>query len=206
MSLIYTKKYSDKPKIREIKIENYPVVLFGDSHCNLRNIKRLQELYSRNLIVSLGDSTFFQGKKEDYWNAHSIQYFIDNNIPTLLGNHDSVVMDDNEYNITHKQREFLKGSPMGFKLILPDGTYYSCWHNECSDLWGFKTDENLSQEDFFNIFSIDKQCAGVIKSHFHRHFIVDYPEISCKMYSIGRLSVDGDYCLIDKDSVKLKRL
>src|SRR5690348_13191925 len=91
MSIIFTKTYNQS-NIKEIKITNFPVIIFSDSHTNLNNLKRLKELYPNNQFICLGDITFLFSKPGEQYNGNSIDYFIENKIPCLLGNHDQHVL------------------------------------------------------------------------------------------------------------------
>src|SRR5687768_7494369 len=120
-------------QIREIHI-TFPCVVFSDSHTNLSNIKKLKELYPNSQFICLGDFTYLFAKDGEKFNEYSIQYFIDNNIPALEGNHESFIVgasyDDKfvtqrvlgnppNFNLSPKHLQFLGNLPRGFKLILP---------------------------------------------------------------------------------------
>lgn len=202
---IIVKSYSEKPIIKEIPIF-YPTVIFTDSHCNVNSIKTLRNLYPRDELISLGDFTFLFEKPDEEWNNKSIQYFIDNKIPTLIGNHESFVGGNIGFNITIEQKEYLNKLPMGFKLVLPSGKYYLAFHNRPLDLWGFEEEKGLELDEFKRIYEPSSNCIGILKGHYHFNRIINYTEINSKLINIGRLSKDGDYALINENGVEFKRL
>jgi predicted phosphodiesterase len=219
MSLIFTKKYNTDVNIQEIKVDKYPIIVFSDSHCNLSNIKKLKELYPNNQFICLGDICFLFSKPGDKFNSYSIDYFANNNIPCLLGNHDSHVLDcsignsltkldniEDKYDLNQQQINYLKKLPIGFKLIRPDGKYYLLYHNKPEELWSMDN-KNQTEEEFLKTYKlVNKDCLGVIRGHYHRNFIVDYPEIQTKLISIGRLSVNGDYVLLMENGIEYKKI
>src|ERR1041384_2475697 len=117
--------------IQEIKVTKFPVILFSDSHTNTRNVDKLKELYPGKPLISLGDLTFLFAKPGEKWNSKSIQYFIDNKIPCLLGNHEQYVLHESRFvhDITTEQFKFLKSLPIGIKLVLPNNKHYLLFHH-----------------------------------------------------------------------------
>lgn len=200
--ILYTKTYYKDTILKEIKIEKFPIVIFTDSHTNLSNIKKLKELYPNNQIICLGDFTFLFAKPGEKFNSYSIQYLIDNNIPCLQGNHESIIQDNDD--ISCEQTTFLKNLPRGFKLIRPDGKYYLLYHNKPEDIWGQDNDD-LTQEQFLNTYKlVNDNCLGVLRGHYHRSFIINYK--NCPLITIGRLSKYNEYLLLYEDNFKLCKL
>ena len=200
MSKILIVKYDESPrKIETVEIKKFPVIIITDTHTNVKNIKEIKKIWPNNPIYCLGDITFLWNKESDF-NKRSIQYFIDNKIPCLLGNHDEYITNNFlwDWNIDIHQIEYLKNLPIGFKFLLPDGTHYLAFHNRPKDLWIF-TEPGYKQRAFIEDYPINKQTRGVLIGHQHKHFVIDYPEILCKLYGIGRLSKDKDYAIIDKN-------
>ena len=66
--------------LKEIQIKDYPIILISDTHTNTTNIRKLKEIYPKDLFISLGDFTFLFAKDGEPYNNLSIQYFIDNKI------------------------------------------------------------------------------------------------------------------------------
>lgn len=211
--IVYTKTYHKDTIPQEIKIEKFPVVIFTDSHTNLSNIKKLKELYPNNQFICLGDISFLFAKPGEKFNSYSIQYFIDNKILCLGGNHEEIVKDSED--ITCEQSTYLKNLPRGFRLILPDYTNYLCYHHRPSDIWGF-SDKQPNQKELLEIYpQINNQTSGVLKGHEHRNFVVDYPEIDTKLIGIGQLcgsnhhTVDkdgGNYALLTENGIQFKKI
>ena len=211
--IIHTKTFYKDTIPVEIKIEKFPVVIFTDSHTNLSNIKKLKDLYPNNQFICLGDFTFLFAKSGEKYNSYSIQYFIDNKIPSLCGNHESIVKNSDD--ITCEQTTYLKNLPRGFRLLLPDYTNYLCYHHRPSDIWGFP-DKQPNQKEFLEIYTqVNNQTRGVLKGHEHRNFIVDYPEIQTKLVGIGKLSNSshhknedegGNYALLTENGIECKKI
>lgn len=211
--------------IQEIQIEKFPVVIFTDSHTNLSNIRKLKELYSDNQFISLGDFTFLFAKKDDKYNSFSIQYFIDNKIPVLEGNHESyIVASENgdsfitqriigesvEFNLSKIHLKFLENLPRGFKLVLPNGFNYYCFHNAPKDLWSFT--ENITEIEFRNNYISNSLTLGVIQGHLHQNIINNF---SPKRFVIGQLcnsshhlndNKGGNYALLTEAGIEFKKL
>ena len=220
MGKTFIKSYT-KTNIKEIKITDFPVVLFSDSHTNTRNIDRLFELYPNSPLICLGDITFLFSKPGETYNQKSIDYFIDKKIPCLQGNHDSHVLscslgnslsfldaihtDTDIYDLTQQHINYLQSLPIGFKLLLPGGDNYLLFHNSPNDLWGFR-DESFKEFAFLKEYPIHDRTVAIIRGHEHRHFVIDFPNIRTKLITIGRLSKDGDYALLTEKGVEAKKL
>lgn len=223
--------------LEEIIVKDYPVCIFSDSHCNIQNIKELQRLYPKALLISLGDFTFLFSKPGETFNHRSIDYFIKHKIPCLKGNHEehilgcsigdsftkimpkysedcsSSICDADIYDLTQQQIDFLRKLPIGFKLILPNGKNYLCFHNKPRDLWVFDRDIDIFK--FKNLYPIDPNTLGVIKGHLHENILVDFPAINCKLVTVGQIC-NGDhhgkhnngknYCLLTENGIEYKKL
>lgn len=207
MGILYTLNYDEKPVIKEIKIEKFPVVIITDTHTNISHIRTLIEKYKNNQFICLGDIVFLWGKSNEDFNSNSIQYFINSKIPCLKGNHDEHVSEDvNKYNITFEQQKFLKDLPDGFKLVLPDGSNYLCFHSRPKDKWGRINKENFTEEEFKNTYPIDSKTKAVLLGHHHENFEINYPNINCSLIGVGRLSKDGDFAIINEDGIERKKI
>ncbi len=193
-----------------IKEKDFKIIIISDSHTNLSNIRKLKELYPDSQFISLGDLTFLHAKDGEQYNSHSIQYFIDNKIPALFGNHEQHILacyqadagenlyswhviprfDEHsslvgQYNLSKEHINFLRKLPTGIKLILSNGQYYLLYHNLPRDLWGFK--EKLTEKEFKEIYAIDEKFLGVISGHLHMNIVQEYPSIKAKRYVVGQL-------------------
>jgi predicted phosphodiesterase len=211
--------------IKEININRFPCVLFSDSHCNLANIRKLKELYPESPVISLGDFTFLFAKDGDEFNKYSIQYFIDNNIPVLEGNHESFLVASSnndkfvtqrvlgkppDFNLSKEHLQFLENLPRGFKLILPNGLNYYCFHNLPKDLWSFP--DKITEEQFKHNYTFDSQTIGVIQGHLHLNKVDNF---SPRRYVVGQLC-DGNhhtgqqngrnYLLLTEKGIEYKKL
>ena len=206
--------------IREIEITTYPIILVSDIHCEINKIINIKSLYPHNKIVCLGDITdlFYKDDK----NKNIIQYFIDNNIPTCEGNHDSHIsgvvngntimfldihnsIDIDCYNLPKHQCKYLSKLPRGIKLNVSNGKYYLLYHHLPKDIWGFKEKGTLSRKDFISNYNITHDCLGVCHGHLHIPFIEEYSNLTTKRISVGPLKYDH-YAIIDEDGIKLKQL
>jgi predicted phosphodiesterase len=215
-----------KINIQEINITNFPVVLASDTHCSLGNLNKLQQLYPNNLLLHLGDESFLWDQKGE-GNKKTIQYFIDNKIPNILGNHSDFILgvhDNNrrivgnvtdkklqKFNITEEQVSYLKSLPIGFKLILPNKKYYLLYHNIPSDLWIFNDKGSLTEQRFRELYLFDNDCLGVCQGHLHKNFIETFPNISTKRICIGHLCNDKtktgeNYALLTENGIEFKKL
>lgn len=222
--------------IQEIKLKDNFCVLFSDSHTNLSNIKKLQELYPGQPLISLGDLTFLFSKPGETWNHKSIDYFIQNKIPACRGNHEEHIIgcstgdsfikilpkynegetcltDNDIYDLTQQQIDFLRKLPIGFKLILPSGKNVFLFHNSPRDLWGFY--DKLNQEEFLKHYPIDKNTLFVCRGHHHFNSIINYPKIDCKLITIGQLcnsdhhtgeNSGKNYGLLTEKGIEFKKL
>jgi len=212
--------------IKDIIIKDYPVIIFSDSHCNIQNISRLQELYPQKTLISLGDFCFLFAKEGEPYNNLSIQYFIDNNIPALEGNHESfLVASENkdrfvtqrvlgkppEFNLSKEHLQFLENLPRVFKLILPNGYNYYCSHNLPKDLWSFP--DKITPEYFRSNYIFDEKSLGIIQGHLHLNKI---DNLTPKRYVVGQLCKSdhhrdknkkgGNYLLLGENGIEYKAL
>jgi predicted phosphodiesterase len=204
--------------IKEINIINFPVIIISDTHTNLANIRAVRSLYPNNQVICLGDITFLFAKPGGKFNSQSIQYFIDNKIPCLEGNHDQYVLNETKFihDVTTEQLKFLKKLPTGFKLILPDGRHYLLFHHLPNDIWGHKFKGDLSQGLFLDSYPIDEiKTIDVIHGHCHENFIEEYPYINQRRICVGQLcnkshhnngDSGGNYLLITDKGVEFKTL
>ena len=177
--------------VQKIHINKFPVVLISDSHTNLSNIRKLKELYPDNKIFSLGDICFLFSKPGERFNEYSIQYFIDNKIPTLASNHDVFVgwedPDNTRYELPPHQIDYLRNLPYGFKIVLPYGKYYLLYHHAPKDLWGRNEKGSLTGDKLKEIYKFDDNCLGIIHGHLHQNFIEEFPNFKTKRISLGQL-------------------
>jgi len=220
--------------IQEIKIISFPLVIITDSHTNLKNIDLVRAKYPNSKIISLGDITFLFSKPGETRNHQSIDYFIQNKIPCLKGNHEQHLIscsigdsltkalnqfdeyssfDADIYDLTQQQIDFLRKLPIGFKLILPNGKYYLCYHNEPKDLWSHK--DYLNANQFQDAYPIKNDCLGVIHGHLHSNFIHEYQGLVTKRIGIGQLCNSNhhtgknngkNYGLLTENGIEFKKI
>ena len=214
MNLIYTKKYSSNSNtIKEIIVNKFPLIIITDTHTNIASIEKIRKLYPKNQIICLGDITFAFDKItrrnsqsiQSRRNSQSIQYFLNKKIPCLRGNHDDFIADSTDFDITYEEKEYLKNLPIGFKLVLPNGKNYLCYHNRPEDLWSF-TEEAFKEFAFIKTYPVENNTLGVLIGHNHRHFIIDFPNINAKLICVGRLKKDNEYALLDENGVQFKKI
>jgi hypothetical protein len=194
-------------RIVSIEIKEFPAVIFTDSHTDIQNIQSLQKMYPGNQMICLGDITSMFSRGANDANICSIQFFMDNRIPCLMGNHESIIGFENspDYrNIPVPQKEFLRKLPRGCKLVLPDNTNYFGYHNRPDDLWCFTEKHTLSRSEFLNTYPIGPETRGVFIGHQHTNFVRDYGD--ALLIAVGSLSDDGFYALLDEGGVEFRQL
>lgn len=182
-------------------------MIFTDSHTNIQNVQKLQTLYPENQMICLGDITSMFSRGKNDANIRSIQFFMDAQIPCLMGNHESIIgfEDSPDYrDIPTLQKEFLKKLPRGCRLLLPDKTNYCCFHNRPDDLWSFTEKHTLSKSAFLNTYPIDPKTRGVLIGHQHTNFVRDYGD--ALLIAVGSISDDASYLLLNKAGIEFKRL
>jgi predicted phosphodiesterase len=197
----------DKNRILTIELEAFPAIIFTDTHTDILHIQKLQGLYPGNQMLCLGDITSMFSKGQNEGNIRSIQFFMDNRIPCLMGNHDSIVAFENSpdyYDVPAPQKEFLRNLPRGCRLVLPDKTNYLGYHNRPDDLWSFTEKQSLSKSEFLNTYPVLPETRGVLIGHQHTNFVRDYESIL--LIAVGSLCEDGYYVLLDKGGVAFMRL
>jgi len=208
-------------KIEEIQVTRFPLVIITDSHCHIKRISEIKSLYPHSQFICLGDLVDLFGEKEAF-NKHSIDYFIENKIPTLEGNHESfikasynkdtstlghVLLNTNnppKFNIEQTHVDYLNNLPRGFKLILPNGKHYICYHNEPNDLWSFN-DPGMSPERFISTYSPTYGQLGVVHGHTHKAFVEEYSNTETKRYSVGALKFK-QYAILTEQGIQFKSL
>ncbi len=214
--------------IQDIHIISYPAVIFSDPHTNLTNLKKLKGLYPNSQFICLGDFTFLFEKTGFTFNQCSIQYFIDNNIPALEGNHEAFLVaasnDDKfvtqmvignppNFNLSGKHLQFLENLPRGFKIILPNGDNYYAFHNEPKQLWNFP--DKINEEYFKSNYIFDERTLGVVCGHLHRNQIDTFPNIKTKRYVVGQLcgkdhhsgeNTGRNYLILTEKGLEYKKL
>lgn len=137
--------------VKEIEVSKFPLVIITDSHCHVKRISQIKSLYPHSDFICLGDITDLFSNWESF-NKESVKYFMENKIPCLEGNHESfikacytndmsvlnnVLINCNppKFNLDDVHLDFLRALPRGFKLNLPNGEHYLCFHNKPNDLW-----------------------------------------------------------------------
>ena len=197
----------DKNRILTIELETFPAIIFTDSHTDIRNIQKLQEIYPGNQMLCLGDITSIFSGGQNEANISSIEFFMDSRIPCLMGNHDNFIGFENspDYDdIPVSQKEFLRDLPQGCRLALPDNTHYFCYHNRPDDLWSFTEKHTLSKSEFLNTYPVLPETRGILIGHQHTNFVRDYGSVL--LIAVGHLCEDGYYVLLDKGGVAFMRL
>jgi predicted phosphodiesterase len=208
-----------KMTIQDIKIDKFPVVILTDTHTNLANIKKLQGLYPSCQFICLGDITSLWSKVGQF-NENSIKFFIDNKIPALKGNHEEhiaacqrggsqyifrAIPSFGEYDISQESLDFISNLPIGFKLNLPNGKNYLCFHNRPHDLWGFN-EPPKTLEAFQKVYPIDKDTLGILSGHLHKPFKKDFTDFNLSFNIVGQLDKFGSYALITEEGIIHKTL
>ena len=213
--------------VQEIKVEKFPLVIITDSHTNLTNVRKARELHPDCQIICLGDITFLFAKEGDKYNHYSIDYFKENKIPCLKGNHEAYILQmslgdsfaktlnrlegrassEDPYDLTQQQMDYLRSLPIGFKLILPDKSEYLCYHNKPEDLWGFTHPKDIDEAHFVQIYKArSSRTKGIIIGHQHYHAKKHYDKSNCDLIVVGRLSKDGEYALLTERGIEFQKL
>lgn len=209
-------------KIEEIQITKFPVVIITDTHCNIKRISEIKSLYPHSQFICLGDITNLFSEREKF-NKHSINYFIENKIPCIEGNHEKFILacysKDHRtlgnvlfntskapvYSIETGHIEYLKGLPTGFKIILPNGEHYLGFHHEPKNVWNFNDRGGLTGDRFKAIYPIEDKTVGVLHGHVHKSFVEEYEGVKAKRYSIGAVKYD-QYAILTEDGIQFKKL
>lgn len=209
-----------KMKIEEIHISKYPLVIITDVHCHINRIDIIRAKHRNCDIICLGDITDLFSKVWTDFNKTVIEYFIKNKIPCLTGNHEAFIVGCDsgdsfvisnvsdksmDYNVEPKHIEYLKSLPIGFKLVLPDGSNYLCYHNRPNDLWGFTNKKSLTAEQFKKTYPIEENTIGILHGHGHQSFIEEYENVKPKRFSIGAVK-EKEYALLTENGIEFKKL
>lgn len=212
-------------KIQEINITEFPLVIFTDTHTNLKNVQILREKFPNNDKICLGDFTSLWNKKDNF-NNYSVEYFRKNFIPCLKGNHEEHIanyglqnskyeyrvlarFDENSslfnnYNLTQEQLEYIDNLSMGFKINLPNGKHYLAFHNRPNDLWSFTN--NPTKEEIFKIYPVNEDTLGIIIGHMHKPFNKKFINPIISFDIIGQLAKFGSYGLLTENGIEHKNL
>ena len=209
--------------IETIQVIQFPLVIITDSHCHLKRIDEVRNLYPTAKLICLGDITDLFGVKEEF-NKHSINYFIENKIPCIDGNHESFIESSysgDSFTLSNVLRDvrniptynldesihikYLRTLPRGFKLVLPNGENYLCFHHEPYNLWNFNDKNGLTADKFKTIYPIDDKTLGAVHGHTHKAFVEEYEGVKAKRYSVGALKFK-QYALLTETGINLKNL
>jgi hypothetical protein len=132
----------------------------------------------------------------------------------LGGNHDVFVAwedpDNTRYNLDGAQVDYLRNLPHGFKLILPNGTNYYCFHNQPKELWNFP--DKITEQEFKERYIFDNKTIAVLQGHLHlNHIDYFHPWRIC----IGQLCGSdhhtgnkngGNYALLTENGIEFKKI
>lgn len=198
-------------RIETIQInDKLPLVIISDIHCNLQTVRTIKSLYPFNLIICLGDITTIYEEATPF-NHYSIKYFMESKIPCLIGNHETIVGPNKEFQIEPEQRKYLKDLPIGFRLVFPNGNEYLCYHNRPNDLWSFTEEETLTEDFIKDHYPITSKTKGIIIGHNHRNFTVHCETLKINFYCMAATR-DGSFGILkdalfytqklDKDDLK----
>ena len=204
-----------------IQITRFPLVIFTDAHCHLNKIREVRRRHPHSKIISLGDSTDLFSTWENF-NRHMLNYLIEQQIPMLEGNHESYIRASRTYeseplshvliggnpphfNLDDHHVEFLTNLPRGFRLDMPDGTHYLCYHNTPNELWGHYEQGDWTEAQFNRIYNPADQTVGIIHGHLHKMFVEEFKHTRAKRYSVGALKFKN-YCLLTEQGIVYKSL
>jgi predicted phosphodiesterase len=192
--------------VEYIKIDEYPLIIVTDIHSNLLNLMRIKQLYPNNNIICLGDIVNLWDKGMTDANLKITDYFIQNKIKCLQGNHDEwVAGNKNLYKITPEHEKYLGYLPILFVISLPDGKEYKCYHYRPRDFWSSEEPKNLSYLGFCEVYGSIDDNDGVIIGHLHKPFIINYPNARRKFMGVGSLKF-GEYGVLTENGLEFKKL
>lgn len=207
--------------IQEIKVDKFPLVIITDVHTAIKRVQEVKNLYPHSNIICLGDITDLFSTGTDEYNAKIIDYFIENKIPCLLGNHEQFILgceDGNsfiignvcdrpkEYNLQPNHIAWLRTLPLGFKLAMPDGSHYLCFHNKPNDLWGFVDCVKYPLKWLTDNYPIENNTRAILIGHNHKTFAIDFTGISCKLIGISDLVRKKIFVVLTETGIRFKRL
>ena len=207
--------------VKEIEVSKFPLVIITDSHCHVQRISKIKSLYPHSDFICLGDITDLFSNWESF-NKESVKYFMENKIPCLEGNHESfikacytndmsvlnnVLINCNppKFNLDDVHLDFLRALPRGFKLNLPNGEHYLCFHNKPNDLWGFAEKDDMTEQQFNSSFPLTDKTLGVIHGHLHKRFVKQYSNTKAQRYSVGAVKFK-DYAILTENGLYFKQL
>jgi|SRR5579862_2442630 len=216
--------------IQEIQVTRFPLVVITDTHCNVKRISQIKSLYPHSQFICLGDITSLFAESEPF-NKHSINYFIENKIPCIEGNHEKFILacfpkdpktlsheeagtlgqvlfnigKAPKYNLENGHIEYLRGLPKGFKINLPNGDHYIAFHHEPNNVWNFNDKGQINVEKFKGIYNVNEKTVGVLHGHVHKSFVEEFEGVRAKRYSIGAVKYD-DYAILTEDGIQFKKL
>ena len=207
--------------IVDVELTKFPTVLITDVHKDLDKVRKVKSLYPHQPIYCLGDiCDLFDPSSGN--NTETIQYFKENKIPSLMGNHEASIIADvlgkagyiiqgqvkQVYNVSKEDAEYMLTFPTGFRFHLPDKTHYLCFHNRPDCLWSF-TEEAFTEEAFLKTYPVDTATRAVVIGHQHKTFrnSKEYKTTNAYLQGIGKLQKSGTYALINEDgSLSIKIL
>ena len=192
--------------VENIKIDEYPLIIVTDIHSNLLNLMRVKQLYPNNKLICLGDIVNLWDKGIGDFNHKIIDYFIENRIKCLQGNHDEWVGGNRiKYRISSEQEKYLTNLPVCFVIDFPDGKTYKCYHYRPNDFWGMEEPKQLSYLGFCDAYGSVDDIDGVIIGHTHQSFIINYAKARRKFMGVGALKF-GEYGILTDNGLEHKKL
>jgi len=191
--------------VKNINVSKYPLVVISDVHASVLSVQRIRNKYPDNEIICLGDIADLWNKGATDSNKKVVNYFSENKIPTLMGNHDEwVAANQLLYQMSDEHVKYLMTLPCVFVLDFPDGKTYKCYHYKPTDFWGMDN-TNMSYLDFCSTYGDADSNDGILIGHTHTNFIRNFKNARRKFIGIGSLKY-GDYALLTENGIEFKKL
>ena len=173
-------------------------------------IGKLKSIFAANKEIKqwycLGDIVDFL---EPGGNKDTMDFWIENcfNVPCLIGNHEEIVSHD-LLNISFTHQAAIRKFCTSFEFLLPNKETLYAFHNKPKCNWSFIDQGKYTYREFVDNFSqIWMGARAVLIGHNHKQFVMDFEAMEeCpQIWSVGAVKL-GQYAIIDKDGLQLKRL
>jgi predicted phosphodiesterase len=190
------------------RANSYNIGFLSDCHCRVELLDRVTSLHPEI------EKWFFIGDLVDFespWcnrNPDVEKWFPSNKDKFIFikGNHDHVVA-KGYIKVEHAFAWELAHFHKTVKVILPDGSDLFLCHSKPTDFWEF-IDKNYTEREFIDDFCDkydDDTTLAVVIAHNHDTFVLNFPNVSPCIWSIGAVK-DGCYALLTEKSIQFKKL
>jgi UDP-2,3-diacylglucosamine pyrophosphatase LpxH len=192
---------SNNKKVERLILNRFPIVIVSDIHNSLDNLIKVRELHKDCECVCLGDIVDLWDKNGNDNHKKILDYFIENKIPTILGNHDEFMAANSKYKLSEKQDKYIQNLPFMFVLETLDKKTHKCYHYKPNDIWSMEDNSKIDFDKFCEWYGYDHTfVSNVIAGHTHKQFIKSFKETNCKYVGVGSLKY-GEYGLLFEDGI-----